>query len=635
MAMRAATVSALVATVLAMAAIAVPSLAAAPAAEVPEAARKACFDGRWFIVQNRFDEAIAKLEEALAIAPDYPEAKDLMAQARARRDLAQQHYDKAAAFLAASRWDDAIQEAVAALGIYPGYPQAKTLLADTKRRAGDAFLASGSALVVSGDLRSAESAFRRTLEYIYDSPAAREGLARVDSLRAKAAAAKGLWGAALVWAAEAVEFSPKNRSYQDQAGDARTHVLQRLSFSVGPEPDPYGSGLNKDETAPGAETSEFRAAAWKRFAEKKPNFVAVLAAGDGAAYTARLDAGAVQTSEGQVRVENHVYRYEVSREEPNPDYQNVRAQLEDARNYLASLLADYNRPCAACGGTGWIQCPACHGTGLKPPPPPNVPCPVCSVRGGRPGYIRCPQCGGIGHGTPGLARAVRRQQDVVTALETQLAQTPTTVKKSIPAEWPYMVEFHVKAGQVAASWRVTDAAGKVIAGAPLSRTRQFEDSTIEKANPGIGLAEKPLNLPSDEKVRAAVLGDAAQEASDKVLATVLAAHAAALQADSQRRLAEGKTAEAVEIGTDAAVIKESFNRGEAGLLMRFLRERLRIEERPSAPAAAVPVPAPPKAAPATPAAATPAPIPATPAPTPATPAPIPAPAPAKAVPVQP
>ena len=573
--MRAATVPAFLAAVLAATAMAIPLAAAVPAGQVPDAAQKACFDGRWLLVQNRLDEAIAKFEMALAVAPDYAEAKDLMAQARTRRDLAQQHYDKAAAFLAASRWDDAIQEAVASLGIYPGYPQAKTLLSDIKRRAGDAFVASGAALVTAGDLRGAEAAFRRTLEYIYDSPAAREGLARVDSLRAKAAAAKDLWGAALVWAAEAVEFAPKNRSYQDQAGDARTHVLQRLSFLVGPEPD---------ETAPGAETSEFRAAAWKRFAERKPDFVTVLAAGDGAAYTARLEAGEVQVGAGQVRVENRIHRYTTQREEPNPDYQNVRAQLDDARNYLASLVADYNRPCTACDGAGWMQCPACHGTGLKPPPPPNVPCPVCTVRGGRPGFIRCSQCGGAGRGTPGLAWAVRRQRDVVAALEAQLAQTPTTVMKSVPAEWPYRVEFHVKAGQVAASWRVTDAAaGKAMAGDAVRRTRQFEDTTIQNPNPGIGLAEKPLNLPADEKVREAVLDDAAKDAADKVLAAVLAARAAALQAESQRRLAEGKTAEAIEVGVDAAVVKESVNRGEAGNLMKFLRERLRIEERPPAP----------------------------------------------------
>lgn len=587
--------------------------AAVPAVQVPEAARKACFDGRWLLVQNRFDEAIATFEMALAVAPDYAEAKDLMAQARARRDLAQQHYDKAAALLAASRWDDAIQEAVAALSIYPGYPQAKILLADIQRRAGDALVASGAALAAAGDLRGAESAFRQTLEYIYDSPAAREGLARVDSLRAKAAAANGLWGAALLWAAEAVEFSPKHPPYQDQVRVARAHVFQRLLFSVGSEPD---------ETAPTAETSEFRAAAWARIAQGKPDFVAVLAAADGAAYTVRLEAGEVQVGAGQVRVENRLHRYTTRREEPNPDYQSVRSQLDDARYYLALLVMDYNRPCRVCGGSGWTRCPSCRGTGFKPPPPPDIPCPVCTVRRGRPGWIRCPPCGGAGYGTPGQARAVRRQEQFVAALETQLARTPATVMRVVPAEWPYLVEFHVKAGAVAASWRVTDtAAGKVVAGAPLNRTRQFEDATIQNPNPGIGLDEKPLNLPADDKVRETVLDDAAGEAAGKVLAAVLAARAAALQAESQRRLAEGKTAEAIEVGADAAVVKESVHRGEAGNLMKFLRERLRIEERPPAPAAAGPVPAPPKAAPATPAAATPA--------------PIPAPAPAKAVPVHP
>jgi hypothetical protein len=171
-----------------------------------------------------------------------------------------------------------------------------------------------------------------------------------------------------------------------------------------------------------------------------------------------------------------------------------------------------------------------------------------------------------------------------------LARTPPRIVRDVPADWAYAVEYYEKTGTVEATLRITDAAsGRAILADALRRHRREEDTTIQNANPAIGLAAKPLKLPPDEAVREGLLAEAGDEAAARVLAAVLAARAAERQAASDRLLAEGKVAEAVEAAMDAAVLREPIDPQKAGLQMKGLRDRLRIEERyPERPAAPAP-----------------------------------------------
>ncbi|MCX5674643.1 MAG: hypothetical protein NTX87_06510 [Planctomycetota bacterium] len=563
--------------------------AAVQAGEVPEAARRAAIDGRFLLLQGRLDEAIERLGLALSLWPGHPEAKELLAQAQTRRQEAQQHYDKAAALAKAGKWDEAIAETNAATAVYPAYKQAKDLLADICRRAADANVAAAGPLLVARDLAGAEDAFRRALEYAADCVPACDGLARVASLRAEAAAALGLWGAALLWAAEAAEYAPKNAAYQEQMRAAREQVVARIRFIIGPEPD---SGA-----IPSATTSDLRAAAWQRLEQARPEFLVLQGAPDAAgppAYTVRLDASLPEVRGGLVRAEQRMFRYTLQRQEPNPDYATVRDQLAQATNALTQLRMEYNQPCPFCAGTGWTGCRACGGTGLSPGPLPRGPCPMCSAWAGRPGWARCPRCWGTGHYSRISITDLRRAEDEVARLQNLLARTPSMIVRQLPADWPYGIEYHERTGALEATLRITNTAtGQPAAGDTLRKTKRFEDTAIQNANPGIGLAAKTLKLPTDEEVRQALVDEASQEAAARIIAAVASARAAERQAESSRLLAEGKTAEAVEAGVDAAVLKEAIGRGQGAALMTALRERLRADQRrdrPSSPAPAAPAP---------------------------------------------
>jgi tetratricopeptide (TPR) repeat protein len=559
--------------------------AAGPAsAEEPnESAVKACLDGRWLLVQNRLDEAIARFDLALTLSPKYDEATQLMAQAKARRAEAQQHYDQAAALAKQTQWDEAIQQVQAALGVFPAYVEAKTLGTDIRRQAGDSFMASGVALLAAGNPEAAETSFRRVLDYLPDAAAPREALARVDFSRGQAAAVKGLWGAALVWLTESVSFAPKNPLYQDQLKAARVAVASRIQISL---------ALDRPAMV-SADTSELRTAAWKRLAAVKPDFVTLAAAPEAgpAAFTIGLDVTSLTVKEGPIRIENRAFPYKAAAEEANPDYDRLVAQIENEQTYLARLIQDNNNfICSHCGGDGIALCRLCWGSGWRTSPRPTrggstgTPCPAC----GGTGEQVCLYCGGAGHGTPELRRLIAQAQRDMTAMLAVLARTPAKRVKQVEAQWPYTIEHHDKTGTVEAGLRVTGPGVQPAADA-VRKTKRFEDTAIPNPKPEIGLRADLLTLPADEDVRRAAIDEAAVEAAGKILAVVLGARAAELQAASQKLLAEGKLASAVEAGADAALLKETLSPAQAGRLMQVLRDRMRIEER-FAPPPAVPPP---------------------------------------------
>jgi len=268
--------------------------------------------------------------------------------------------------------------------------------------------------------------------------------------------------------------------------------------------------------------------------------------------------------------------------------------LAQATSALTQLRMEYNQPCPFCAGTGWTGCRACGGTGLSPGPSPRGPCPMCSAWAGRPGWARCPRCWGTGRYSRVSITDLRRAEQEVARLQGLLARTPPMILRQLPADWPYGIEYHERTGALEATLRITNTAtGQPAAGDTLRKTKRFEDTAIQNANPGIGLAAKMLKLPTDEDVRQALVDEASQEAAARIIAAVASARAAERQAESNRLLAEGKTAEAVEAGVDAAVLRESASRGQGAALMTALRERLRADQRrdrPASPAPAAPAP---------------------------------------------
>jgi len=549
---------------------------------VPEQVRRTAVDGRFLLMQGRLDEAILKLQAALSLYPDQPEARDLLAQAQAKRAEAQQHYDKAAALGKAGKWDEAILEINAATGVYPGYKQAKDLAGDVRRLAANASATSAAALLGQGNLPGAEDAFRRALEYVPDFAPAGEGIGRADFERAKAAAAQQRWGAALAWVTEAIDFAPKKQEYGDLAAAMRARVLERVRFAVAPAP----TGA---EVASAASVA-LREKTGQRLEKSHPEFFVV--PGDqsftgAAAYLWTVGADEPKLRGGLVRSEQRMFRYNIKREEPNPDYAGVRDQLNRARDYLTQLGLDYNQPCPSCGGGGWLLCRACGGSGTIIGPPPG-PCPACNVPGGRPGRGRCFRCGGTGHYSRISYTELRRAEQEAARLQDLLLRTPQMITRTLPADWPYGVEYRDKAGTLEFTLRITAAeGGRSLMADTFRKDKRYEDTVVQNANPAIGLAADPLKLPADEELRLTLLDEAAAEAANRIIATTALARAAERQAESQKLFSEGRAAEAIEAGADAALLKEAVVRGQGMVLVGVLRDRLRAEERRS-PAAAKP-----------------------------------------------
>lgn len=194
--------------------------------------------------------------------------------------------------------------------------------------------------------------------------------------------------------------------------------------------------------------------------------------------------------------------------------------------------------------------------------------------------IRCPLCGGSGLRIGPSDTEVRRRQQEVQRLQDRLAKTPRVTVQQAEADWPYTIEYHERAVALEAALRINyGATGRPVVADSLRKTRRIEDTVIQNANPGIGLAAKTLKLPTEEELVRELVEDAAQEAAGRIVAAVAVAHAAERQAESNRLLAEGKTAEAVEAGADAAVLKEVVGRGQGAALLTALRERLRADQR--------------------------------------------------------
>jgi tetratricopeptide (TPR) repeat protein len=549
--------------------------------EIPEQVRRAAIDGRFLLMQGRLDEAVQKLQTALSLYPDQPEAKDLLAQALAKRAEAQQHFDQAGKLAQAGKWDEAILEINAATGVYPAYKQAKDLGQDIRRRAANATVVAATAMLGKGNLPGAEDAFRRALEYVPDFAPALEGIGRADFERAKAAEAQGRWGAALAWVTEAIDFAPKKAEYADLAGAMRARVLERVRFAIAKGPPRPATEVVSAATAVLEEKT------WQRLGRSRPEFLVV--AGDpaftgAAAYLVALDATEPQVRGGLARTEQRTFRYTIKREEPNPDYANMRDQLNRARDYLTQLRADYDQPCPYCGGGGVLLCRACGGTGTIIGPPPG-PCPYCNMPGGRPGYVRCPRCGGTGHYSRVSYTELRRAEQEVARLQDLLLRTPPMVTRTLPADWAYSLEYHEKSGVMEFTLRILSAErGRNVVADTIRRDKRYEDALLQNANPAIGLAADPLKLPADVEVRATILDDAAAEAANRIVAATAAARAAERQAESQKLFSEGHVPEAIEADADAAILKEAGARGQGMVLVGALRDRLRAEERRAKPA---------------------------------------------------
>ena len=542
--------------------------AGAPGDELPEAARKLWLEGKYFVVQKRFDEAIDRLDLVLRLAPDFGPAAQMLKEAQAERDRSEAHFRRADELMKRQDWDPAVQQADAALAVYPKHPKAGALLEQIRGAAAEAYRLAGEGLLAKDDLDGAGRAFRRALSYVAGHSATRRAMAGLMRRRGEAMAGDGRWGAALVFHMAEAEFAGAD----DTPGmvEARRRLAERMRFAVAPEPaDPA--------SAPSATDTAVQAAAWDRLAAEAPDFLDVQRRPGEAAPTYAVAIGVAEPDieAGLVRSEQRVHEYLVEHEEPNPEVERLRMLLAVEVERLAQLQRERDRPCPRCGGSGWARCPVCYGTGIDPANP-ALPCPLCSSRwGARPGWLRCARCGGTGCDSRVSEAEIMQQESRVRQLEAHLAREPMTIVRRVPAVWQYTLEHHRKTGTLESRVRVTDTgAGLVILDDALRESAEHADTAVQNANPAIGLQADGLDLPSDQVVRKTLVSGAAERIATRVWQAVLESRARQRQDEAARLEAEGRAEDAVEAAVEAALLVAALDPQAAARNFQGIRERL-------------------------------------------------------------
>ncbi len=529
-------------TCLAACLVLLASAASDGASGTAETARRLAIEAKYLLGEDRVAEAIEKLELALAVAPDHPLANALMTDARGRLAQVEDHVTAADRHRRRAAWDEALAAVRAARKRFPAHAEATALETRIRAEAADAVAKDAELIRATGDLAEAEAAYRRALAFDPASAAARQGLAALYVQRGDAAMEASRPGAALAWYAGAAAVDPEGAA-PDRAAAARAPVAARVRFRLAEAPggDPAGSVLTM---AVRGWLARVAPPALVELASPPPGSTAE-------GYAWRLRTTGPQVAD-QVRSEPRTHTYVVGREVPNPAVERIQSQLDAELFRLRILREQYDRPCPRCDGRGWVLCLLCGGTG-RDPYNPLRPCPRCGWRH-FPGRYDCPRCGGTGRGGIPL-HELREQERVVDRLQALLARTPPTVVREEPAQWPYTVEHHERTGRLDASAELVDLAtgARQPAGGASPRAREA-DTTVLGANPGVGLAADPLELPPAAEIERRLVDEAADALADRVLAAALGARRAALEREAAALRQKGNVVEAVERQAEAALI---------------------------------------------------------------------------------
>jgi hypothetical protein len=149
------------------------------------------------------------------------------------------------------------------------------------------------------------------------------------------------------------------------------------------------------------------------------------------------------------------------------------------------------------------------------------------------------------------------------------------VRRSFPADWPYLKRTYEKRAELAAACTVTHrSTSRLILSHPTRISRTARDSSIERANPDIGLYEDPLELPADEPMLRGLLDQAGAELSQEVHVAVIEDRLAEVRAHADALVRAGDPAEALEAYADYVCLLEEVRPEEAARVRVALTPRL-------------------------------------------------------------
>jgi len=173
-----------------------------------------------------------------------------------------------------------------------------------------------------------------------------------------------------------------------------------------------------------------------------------------------------------------------------------------------------HRNCSHCGASGKSTCSACGGRGYGR-------CGTCA-NSGVSGQVTCSRCRGRGRATSITSRDLDRRRKCISDLEWKLRRCPDRITRPFPAEWRYVLCTHTKSGAMDATVSISSG----LTGRwsfTVRDTVSSDDTTIENANPGIGLRSDSLDLPSDRAICDRLVRSVSREAAHRFLTAAVGA----------------------------------------------------------------------------------------------------------------
>ncbi len=479
------------------------------------AARQAYQQGTALAEEGQLDAAIEALARAADTWPDHPQAATALTDVRRNRQAAAEHYNQAHTMFGQGRFDAAHRQATLALDIYPHWDQARDLHARAAQAAADAHAATGEELLTLGESAEAEASFLRALDYLPDHARARKGLSTIDCDRGEALAKQNRPGAALLAYLNAAEHY-RSRRATTGIGQARKNIYDRIAVRLDVRTDgPGGSRTGLAVELGGAVLSCLR--------RHRPEWVRLAGPSDQADYAADVaELGLdVRTVHTQSHRRQHGYTFQ--REVPNPELIGLRQDLREQVGKLRYLRRQYALQQA---GRASIR--------VRP-------------------------------------KDIDRQQQRALYARDRLEDAPTCVLQTVRATWPYTVLTYVRQARIKTSLTVRDGRGRPIDAKTFSADVSASDTTIDNANPAIGLDRDELDLPGEMALRGELVADVADRLTERILAAVIAHRKQMLHTVAGKLTGAGKAPAALEAAVDAAVAGEPLNPSASRRVLDSLR----------------------------------------------------------------
>ena len=524
--------------------------------------------GQAHLSKRQMTGAIELLERSLEVWPFNERSEEQLAYAKKRQTLAGEIYRAATTAADKGDWDQALADADEGLAVDGSHAGLVALRPGLPGRAAADYAAQGDEHLEAGRLDQAQTAYIKALGYVGSYDRALSGMASAHLAKGEVLEAQGLAGAALLHYAAGQSYKTEHPVSDALAGAlAAVHGRVGLGMSVTSD---GGRGL---AIAP----DQVGDAVVDVLGRYRGDGLAL--GGQGSPYELRLTVREATIHQRLIGSVDRNHGYTTAELRHNGEYGRVLGRLKHEESLLHRCRSDYD---AHVRDRNAAQR---HADRLRPPAPPTKPV----SQPPKPGEIEkkrqrreeanraeqqryqrelaeyqrkkraydqaCAKVRQIQSHCDRAHSALRSQERAVKSWRHKLSNTPHQIRVTVRHTWPYTVETYSKRGELTVRAELVDTTtGKAIDTLGPRADFNAEDDLVLNANPGVGLREDRLDLPSDRTVRGALSTRVAKSAGPWAVEAAVAHRLGAIkaQADALRKVGEDDAA--LEADVDAAVL---------------------------------------------------------------------------------